>query len=319
MSKYGPASSFLLVGGRDISGEVFNLTESIEQDMEQTNGLGTTWEEHKPFGLAKLMLEAGGGFYEDAVGKLNESLQGLGTTQQLVAYGMSGSVVNSECTIVDGAFAATFKRAMTRGGLTQAEGSYVMSGRPYRAVVLHGRNAETSDPGNTRSTPQNQLNAPRLESRIITANSLANPTVVTSAAHGLITGDVVSITGSNSTPTIDGVRTVTVTGVNTFTVAVNVTVAGTTGAFQKLTSTDAVADLHLLALTLGGYTNLAVSVEHSADNATYIPLTTFAVRTATGAERKIVTGQVQQYTAMAWDWTGAGSGQSAIPFVALSR
>ena len=69
------------------------------------------------------------------------------------------------------------------------------------------------------------------EVRTITGNTVANPTVVTtSAAHNLVTGNVVTITGSNSTPTIDGTRTVTVISGTTFSVPVNVTVAGTAGS-----------------------------------------------------------------------------------------
>lgn len=66
-------------------------------------------------------------------------------------------------------------------------------------------------------------------SHAISGNTVANPTVVTSTAHGLTNGDVIYIVGSNSTPTIDGPRTVTVTGTDTFTIPVNVTTAGTTG------------------------------------------------------------------------------------------
>lgn len=65
------------------------------------------------------------------------------------------------------------------------------------------------------------------------SNTLANPTVVTTTVpHGLTTGGSVVITGSNSTPTIDGTRVVTVLSPTTFSVAVNVTVAGTTGMVQ---------------------------------------------------------------------------------------
>lgn len=63
----------------------------------------------------------------------------------------------------------------------------------------------------------------------ITANTLANPTVITSAAHGLVTGQTIQIYDSNSTPTIDGERVVTVINANSFSVPVNVTVAGTSG------------------------------------------------------------------------------------------
>lgn len=44
----------------------------------------------------------------------------------------------------------------------------------------------------------------------ITAISVASPTRVTSVGHGLVTGQQVAITGSDSTPVIDGTREVTV-------------------------------------------------------------------------------------------------------------
>lgn len=77
----------------------------------------------------------------------------------------------------------------------------------------------------------------------ITSNTLANPTVITSANHGLTTGRTITISGSNSTPTINGSRVVTVISTNTFSVPVNVTVAGTAGSWattdhSQLTITD---------------------------------------------------------------------------------
>lgn len=69
-----------------------------------------------------------------------------------------------------------------------------------------------------------------LGSVAITDISVANPTVVTTAAdHGLTTGDQVIITGSDSTPSINGLRQVVVLSATTFSVGVDVTVAGTTG------------------------------------------------------------------------------------------
>lgn len=66
---------------------------------------------------------------------------------------------------------------------------------------------------------------------VISGNTAANPTVVTTATpHGLATGQTIVISGSNSTPTLNGSQVVTVTGVSTFTVPVNVSVAGTTGS-----------------------------------------------------------------------------------------
>jgi hypothetical protein len=62
--------------------------------------------------------------------------------------------------------------------------------------------------------------------------SVANPTLVTTLTpHGLATGDTITISGSNSTPSIDGSQTVTVLNSTQFTVPVDVTVAGSAGSF----------------------------------------------------------------------------------------
>jgi len=61
--------------------------------------------------------------------------------------------------------------------------------------------------------------------------------VITATSHGLTSGDVVTISGHvGSTPAVDGSYTATVTGANTFTVPVNVTVAGTGGTVTAPTS-----------------------------------------------------------------------------------
>lgn len=76
----------------------------------------------------------------------------------------------------------------------------------------------------------------------ITSSSVAAATVITTTQpHGLATGSVVSITGhTGSTPAIDGIYAVTVTSATKFTIPVNVTVAGTGGAW-KATSFENVA------------------------------------------------------------------------------
>ncbi len=99
----------------------------------------------------------------------------------------------------------------------------------------------------------------------ITAISIANPTHVTSRNHGLITGDVITAAGSNSTPTIDGVHTVTVLDVDHFTITVNVTGAGTTGTFQKTTITAITLanPTHVTATAHGLVTNDIVTISGS--------------------------------------------------------
>jgi len=57
--------------------------------------------------------------------------------------------------------------------------------------------------------------------------------VITDAAHGLSTGDIIEVAGSDSTPVIDGTRTVTVIDANTFSIPVTVTVEGTTATWIR--------------------------------------------------------------------------------------
>lgn len=64
----------------------------------------------------------------------------------------------------------------------------------------------------------------------ITNISVANPTVITtSAPHHLEAGTKVLVTGSDSTPNIDGEQTVTVLTATTFSIPINVTTGGTVG------------------------------------------------------------------------------------------
>jgi hypothetical protein len=65
----------------------------------------------------------------------------------------------------------------------------------------------------------------RIESRVATVNA-GNPTELFTVSHGLVTGDSVEITGSTIVPSVNGTHTVTVTGVDYFTVPVDTTPAG---------------------------------------------------------------------------------------------
>jgi hypothetical protein len=63
----------------------------------------------------------------------------------------------------------------------------------------------------------------------IVENTVANPTVLTVENHGLSNGDTIYIVNSNSTPSIDGNRTITFIDNDSFSIPVNVTVAGSSG------------------------------------------------------------------------------------------
>jgi hypothetical protein len=79
------------------------------------------------------------------------------------------------------------------------------------------------------STAGGSFSPPLPDFEIITAISQANPTVITSAAHGLTTGDNIYIYDTNSTPELEGTYIVTVLSSSTFSIGVDVTIAGTSG------------------------------------------------------------------------------------------
>lgn len=81
------------------------------------------------------------------------------------------------------------------------------------------------------------------------------------------------------------------------------------------------AYLQVSALTLGGYTNLVVTMRHSADNNTFADLGSAftAVTAAPAAQRITFASTVNRYVAMAWAWTGSGSGNTATFMAGATR
>jgi hypothetical protein len=69
----------------------------------------------------------------------------------------------------------------------------------------------------------------------INSIAIGNPTsITTSSAHGLNNGDSIVISGSNSTPSADGVHVVTAINSTTFTIPLIVTASGTIGSWSKV-------------------------------------------------------------------------------------
>lgn len=94
--------------------------------------------------------------------------------------------------------------------------------------------------------------------------------------------------------------------------------AGNTDAndvnFGVASPTGGVLQVHCTGLTLGGYTNIALSLRDSADGNTWAVVaggpTLYFTSAYTGQQVSVAVA-VRQYVSLAWAWTGAGSGQSA--------
>jgi hypothetical protein len=321
MAKYGPSSAWLLVRGRDISSETYELTEEGENLTEQTNGIHSTMEQHSNIGLAKYTLEASGGTYDDEVGGIVEALQALGTTMQLVMWAMAGEAVGAAVRMIDGAFVAKWKRIAKRVELVKAHAEYVVSGKLLHGALVSGFTVRAGN-GHTQAASLDLFSYPLAVA--VGLPSVANPTVFTVAAgHGFVNGDVVLIVGTASTPSTLGFFTVTRISDTQFSIPVNVSASGaspgkaiksTTGLGNGLT-----ADLHLLSLVLGPATNVIVKMRHSTDNITFADVTSgaFAAKTAIGGERIVATGTINRYVAIQYDGTGAAP-TSLTPLVGIA-
>ena len=143
--------------------------------------------------------------------------------------------------------------------------------------VINGLHVVTRLTDTTFSVPVNVNVAPGTAGTwaVSLTAAISNPGIVTTGRdHLLRTGDTVTIAGSDSTPSLNGVQVVTVTGDRTFTVPVDVTAPATVGNYTKTTYYSDVLDrgesLLPAALTLTSTVGTApktatVNIQGSAD------------------------------------------------------
>jgi hypothetical protein len=89
--------------------------------------------------------------------------------------------------------------------------------------------------GATASTLTTQFEQDYISPKAGSASAISADTkaVISSAAHGLTSGDHVTITGSDSTPSINGLHEIVVINPNSFSIDVTTTIAGTSASWIK--------------------------------------------------------------------------------------
>lgn len=135
--------------------------------------------------------------------------------------------------------ARSLVRVINQDSNSPVNAFYISGANDLPGIILLEARELTDDPFFVATSDTNITSkwSPELtQTETITAISAANPTEVTSAGHGLISGDRVYVYNTDSIPALQGEYEVTVTGASTFTVPVEVTVAGTTGIWFKSTA-----------------------------------------------------------------------------------
>ena len=298
----------VLVDAFDLSGFLDEVTVS----EEIANAATTAFKRNsvtRITGIDDGSLSYGGFFEKDDVNAddiENVMRAALGASDgQIVTVGQQGSTVIGHRVKMLLARAGSWEINSVKDDAATVSGELKADGGVEGGVIVSPLGARTATVS-TNTVVDNGLLGPAVS---VTSSSVANPTVITATAHGLNTGDVIVLSGhSGATPSLNGTAyTVTKVSDNTFTIPVNVTVGGTGGTFQRNASRiGAVGHLHCIAKA-GTTPTLAVKIQHSLDNSTWVDLMTFAtLNNATGKERIEYTGVIYRYVRCIYTITGTG-------------
>jgi len=311
MALYGSANiGFFLVDGRSVlAAKLQGLTEKQASAQARTDGLGDTWEEHTPTGMRVATLTQDGAFFDAGTLLTHELFRASQGTSRVVCVAFQGNTRGKRFVGYDGVYANAYAVQAALGGLTKADVTYTITGARDEGQIVQPLAVQTVD-WNTESASEvdytldpSQLVIP------ITSNTVANPTVVTTPVpHGLTSADIILIAGvATSSPTINGQRVATVISATTFSVPVDVTVAGTGGTFVKANSTGGGVGFQQIT-AFSGFTGFVGTLRDSTDDVTYAALIAFSnVTSGPGAERSTVAGVVDRYLAFDGNVTGSGS------------
>lgn len=310
--KVGSASfGVLLVDGYDfLAAKLKGFTHKVTANQENTLGLGDATEPMTPTGISKLEVSQTGAFFDDSTNGIHAALSAIGTQSRLLLAAFNGNTIGKSFLGCSGLYEMVYAVLGAVPNLTKADVTYNVSGSLDRGVILNQLVSKTIT-WNTKTDGFSVDFTLDTSQRVIpiTSNSIANPSVVTTPVpHGLTTGDVILIAGvATSSPTINGERTVTVISATTFSVPVNVTVAGTGGSFVRSSSNNGGAGYQGVS-ALAGITGFIGKIRHSADDTTYADLIVFTnVTSAPAAERLTAAGTVNRYLCVTGTISGAGS------------
>jgi hypothetical protein len=147
----------------------------------------------------------------------------------VINFPSSGSSPNWSEAVIQFAEAVAAALALVVGPFDVAPQTFVMTSNANTNVALPNLTFPPSDVQGAviQYSVLRQTNGASIS---ISNISVGNPTTITTLSpHGLVTGDATTISGSNSTPSVNGTYIVTVMDAYNFTIPVDVTVAGNTG------------------------------------------------------------------------------------------
>lgn len=148
MAKYSPADAWLIVSGRDLTGECLNFSDSIEGVTTKTDTLGDSWQEHLAIGLKRATIEQDS-WFDDAANSTVATIVSAEQTERVVAWGYRTTAIGKQFTGAKGAFGGTSRRVVSRADLHHCNAIWTVTGQVEDGIILKNPVAETTASGNT--------------------------------------------------------------------------------------------------------------------------------------------------------------------------
>ena len=256
--------NLLGAGVKSVSHKVVNVLQS------KVEGLGDAWAAHSATGILRGEFTQQGAFLDDTVLGLHDAFKGLTQTVRILVAAWGGNTIGKMFAGFQGVYEGDYALGPKVAALTLADTTYAVSGQSDRGVIVQNWVQRAASWNTfTDGFPVDYTLDPDNLATPITSNSIANPTVVTTPVpHKLTTGDVILISGViTSTPAINGQLVATVITPTTFSVPVNVTVAGTGGSFVRASMNNGGVAYQVVS-QYAGITGLVGKIRSSADNIT---------------------------------------------------
>ncbi len=126
---------FLLIDGYDVLSSTTQLTDNAEAILQETTPLGVGWPEHSYTGVNKAEIQQEG-FYDDAVGAINEALQDNSGATRLLCYGPEGNAAGLQFVGFAGALQVKYTRIAARAEMHRANAAYAGSGQVVTGRII---------------------------------------------------------------------------------------------------------------------------------------------------------------------------------------
>ncbi len=210
MAKYGPDDLYALIGGRDLSQFITEISAEITGVNEQSNTIGDAWVENSHVGVAAGSATVNG-YYDDATDATNDALvEAQGTTPVLI-FGLAGNTQGRDFVGFEGAMAANISRSGDREGLMKMSATFAADGAVEDGEVIQSLAAESGDGATSDGSEDNGASSASGGSGYVSVSALTlggytSVTVkIQDSANDSTWADLITFTNITTAPTAERV------------------------------------------------------------------------------------------------------------------